>query len=176
MGQSLLSTGLVSGPPTSQEGTTRRDVQNMDVTATHGRIWLPTSLPSRGSQGLLQASVTGGDEQLRDVDPLPVGRYTTGQTRIIQPVVSQPIPPQATQWSHQGPSPRISQQWTPTSLEHHADQGISSLDQHRIDPSHYRPPVPSPIGLPMTGSSTGTRGILRNNGGNATPVGSYQTV
>ena len=150
IGRPLLSTGLVSGPPTSQGGT-RWDVQDMDVTATHGRIWLPTSLPSWGSQGLSQASVTGGDERLRNVDRSPVGRYTTGQSRIIQPAVSQPIPPQATQWSHQGPSPKISQQCTPTSLENHANQGISSLDQRRGNPSHYRPPVPSPIGLPMTG-------------------------
>ena len=176
IGRPLLSTGLVSGPPTSQGGTTRWDVQDMDVTATHGRIWLPTSLPSRGSQGLSQASVTGSDERLRNVDRSPVGRYTTGQSRIIQPAVSQPIPPQATQWSHQGPSPRISQQCTPTSLANHANQGISSLDQRRGDPSHYRPPVPSPIGLPMTSSSTGTRGILRNIGGNAAPLGNYQTV
>ena len=176
IGRPLLSTGLVSGPPTSQGGTTRWDVQDMDVTATHGRIWLPTSLPSRGSQGLSQASVTGSDERLRNVDRSPVGRYTTGQSRIIQPAVSQPIPLQTTQWSHQGPSPRISLQCTPTSLEHHANQGISSLDQRRGDPSHYRPPVPSPIGLPMTGSSTGTRGILRNIGGNAAPLGNYQTV
>ena len=148
----------------------------MDVTATHGRICLPTSPPSWESQGLLQVSVTGGDELLRDVDPSPVGRYTTGQSRIIQPAVSQPNPPQATQWSHQGPSPRISQQWTPTSLEYHADQGISLLDQCRGDPSHYRPPVPSPIDLAMTGSSTVTRGILWIIGSNSAPVGSYQTV
>ena len=120
--------------------------------------------------------MTGNDERLRNVDGSPVGRYTTGQSRIIQPAVSQPIPPQATQWSHQGPSPRISQQCTPTSLENHTNQGISSLDQRRGDPSHYRPPVPPLIGLPTTGSSTGNRGIRRNIRGNAALLGNYQTV
>ena len=65
MGRPLLSTGVVSGSPTSHGRTTRRDVQDMDVIATHGRIWWPTSLPSWGSQGLLQASVMGGDERRR---------------------------------------------------------------------------------------------------------------
>ena len=157
-------------------GAAGRDVQDMDVTAAHSRMWLPTSLPSQGSHELLQASVTSGDERLRDVDQSPVRQYTTCQSRIIQLMVSQPITPQTTQWSHQGPSPRILQQWTPTSLEYHADQGISLLDPYKGDPSHCRPPVPPPIGLPMTGSQTGTRGILRDVGGNAAPVGSNQTV
>ena len=87
MGRPLLSTGVVSGPPASEGGTTRRGVQDMDVTTTHGRIWLPMSLPSRGSRGLSLASVSGGDERLRNMDPSPAGGYTTGQSRIIQPVV-----------------------------------------------------------------------------------------
>ena len=170
------STIVIHGIGESQGGAAGRDVQDMDVTAAHSRMWLPTSLPSQGSHELLQASVTSGDERLRDVDQSPVRQYTTCQSRIIQLMVSQPITPQTTQWSHQGPSPRILQQWTPTSLEYHADQGISLLDPYKGDPSHCRPPVPPPIGLPMTGSQTGTRGILRDVGGNAAPVGSNQTV